>query len=86
MIRPAPVVWQSRQVVVTPEQLGLRSVGECRARIEQLGLTPLPTLAYRQEYWRLDALLVWSRSNGLDCLPRLGLGTPQRRLSTSQRR
>ena len=28
--------WQSRQLVVTPEQLGMRSVGDCRHRAEQL--------------------------------------------------
>jgi hypothetical protein len=71
--------WQSRQIVVTPEQLGLRSVGDCRARAEQLGLTPLPTLPYKQEYWRLDALLHWSRRNGLEYLPMLGIGILPRR-------
>jgi hypothetical protein len=66
--------WQSRQMVVTPEQLGLRSVGDCRNRAEQLGLTALPMLPYRQEYWRLDELLTWSRGNGFQYLPTLGLG------------
>jgi hypothetical protein len=72
--------WQSRQVVVTPEQLGMRSAAECQQRAEQLGLTPLPEVAYRQEHWRLDVLLLWSRANGLDRLPMLG------HLSTSPRR
>ena len=36
--------WQSRQVVVTPELLGMRSTGECQQRAEKLGLTPLPWL------------------------------------------
>jgi hypothetical protein len=69
--RAADRRWQSRQLVVTPEQLGMRSAGECQQRAEQLGLTPLPHLAYRQEYWRLDVLLVWSRANGFDRLPML---------------
>jgi hypothetical protein len=72
--------WQSRQLVVTPEQLGMRSAAECQQRAEQLGLTPLPEVAYRQEHWRLDVLLVWSRANGLDYLPMLGhLNLAQRR-------
>jgi hypothetical protein len=66
--------WQSRQMVVTPEQLGLRSVGDCRDRAERLGLTALPTLPYKQEYWRLDELLAWSRGNGFEYLPTLGVG------------
>jgi hypothetical protein len=66
--------WQSRQVVVTPEQLGMRSVSDCRARAEQLGLTELPRLPYKQEYWRLDELLHWSRGNGFEFLPMLGMG------------
>jgi hypothetical protein len=66
--------WQSRQMVVTPEQLGMRSVGDCRHRAEQLGLTAMPTLPYKQEYWRLDALLRWSRGNGFEFLPMLGVG------------
>lgn len=70
--------WQSRQLVVTPEQLGLRSVGDCRTRAEQLGLTALPVLPYRQEYWRLDDLLRWSRGNGFEYLPMLGVGLPPR--------
>ena len=69
--------WQSRQVVVTPELLGMRSIGECQQRAEKLGLTPLPGLPRRQEYWRLDVLLAWSRANGLDRLPWLGLGSRQ---------
>ncbi len=71
--------WQSRQVVVTPEQLGMRSIGECQQRAEKLGLTPLPWLPYRQEYWRLDVLLAWSRANGLERLPCLGAAPAQRR-------
>jgi hypothetical protein len=31
--------WRTRQMVVTPEQLGLRNVGDCRNRAEQLGMT-----------------------------------------------
>jgi hypothetical protein len=76
---PASGQWQSRQLVVTPEQLGMHSVGDCQARVEQLGLTPLPRLPYRQEYWRLDILLQWSRLNGLDRLPVLGRGTTRSR-------
>ena len=71
--------WQSRQLVVTPELLGLRSTLECQQRAEKLGLTPLPRLPYRQEHWRLDVLLTWSRSNGFDRLPVLGHGSGQRR-------
>ncbi len=74
---PASAEWQSRQLVVTPELLGLRSVGDCQQRALALGLTPLPRLPYRQEYWRLDILLQWSRNNGLDQLPKLGHGTHQ---------
>ena len=70
--------WQSRQVVVTPEQLGMRSVGDCRTRAEQLGLTALPVLPYKQEFWRLDALLLWSRGNGFEYLPMLGVGIAPR--------
>ncbi len=73
-LRPAAGAWQSRQMVVTPEQLGMRSVGDCRMRAQRLGFTPLPTLPYKQEYWRLDELLRWSRGNGLEYLPMLGLG------------
>jgi hypothetical protein len=72
-------MWQSRQVVVTPELLGLRSTGECQQRVEKLGLSPLPWLPYRQEYWRLDILMTWSRANGLESLPSLGQGFSQRR-------
>ncbi len=71
--------WQSRQVVVTPELLGMRSIGECQQRAQKLGLTPLPLLPYRQEHWRLDVLLTWSRANGFDRLPYLGSGSAQRR-------
>jgi hypothetical protein len=67
--------WQSRQVVITPELLGLRSTGECQQRAEKLGLTPLPWIPYRQEHWRLDVLLDWSRANGFDRLPALGHGS-----------
>ena len=55
--------WQTRQMVVTPEQLGL---------------TALPVLPYKQEYWRLDELLLWSRCNGFEYLPMLGLGIAPR--------
>ena len=72
--RPASGEWQTRHLVVTPEQLGMRSVEDCQRRVQQLGLTPLPRLPYRQEHWRLDILLVWSRRNGLDHLPILGRG------------
>jgi hypothetical protein len=71
--------WQSRQMVVTPEQLGMRSVGDCRNRAEQLGLTALPVLPHKQEYWRLDALLRWSRGNGFEFLPTLRIGVVPRR-------
>jgi hypothetical protein len=77
-VQPA-AEWQSRQMVVTPEQLGMRSVGDCRNRAEQLGLTALPVLPHKQEYWRLDALLRWSRGNGFEYLPILSLGTVSRR-------
>lgn len=70
--------WQSRQLVVTPEQLGMRSVGDCRSRAERLGLTALPILPYRQEFWRLDTLLLWSRGNGFEHLPMLGSGIAPR--------
>ena len=70
--------WQCRQLVVTPEQLGMRSVGDCRSRAAQLGLTGLPALPYRQEFWRLDTLLLWSRGNGFEHLPMLGLGIAPR--------
>jgi hypothetical protein len=73
-IRRHAAEWHSRQMVVTPEQLGLRSVGDCRNRAARLGLTVLPMLPYRQEYWRLDELLHWSRRNGFECLPMLGVG------------
>ena len=79
VLHPASAEWQSRQLVVTPEQLGMRSVGDCRQRAEQLGLTPLPGLPYRQEYWRLDILLRWSRGNGFEQLPMLGQGAVLRR-------
>ena len=72
------VAWRSRQLVITPEQLGLRSVGECQQRAVKLGLTAMPLLPYRQEYWRLDKLLVWSRANGFDRLPVLGQGNVHR--------
>ena len=71
-------VWQSRQMVVTPEQLGLRSVDDCRNRAERLGLTALPILPHKQEYWRLDELLHWSRRNGFEYLPMLGVGIAPR--------
>ena len=71
-VQPAPE-WQSRQMVVTPEQLGLRSVGDCRDRAARLGLTALPGLPHKQEYWRLDELLAWSRGNGFEYLPTLGI-------------
>jgi hypothetical protein len=70
--------WQSRQMVVTPEQLGMRSVGDCRDRAERLGLTALPWLPHKQEYWRLDELLLWSRGNGFEYLPMLGGGIAPR--------
>ena len=71
--------WHSCQLVVTPEQLGMRSVGDCRTRAAQMGFTPLPKLPYKQEYWRLDALLRWSRGNGLEFLPTLGLSVAAHR-------
>jgi hypothetical protein len=70
--------WQSRQMVVTPELLGLRSVVDCRNRAEQLGLTALPLLPHRQEFWRLDYLLRWSQVNGFEHLPMLGMGVQPR--------
>jgi hypothetical protein len=79
LLRPTSSEWHSRQLVVTPEQLGMRSVGDCQHRAQQLGLTPLPWLPYRQEYWRLDVLLKWSRGNGFDHLPMLGHCAAQRR-------
>jgi hypothetical protein len=75
---PRAAGWQSRQLVVTPEQLGMRSVGDCRNRAEQLGLTALPLLPRKQEFWRLDTLLLWSRGNGFEYLPMLGLGIAPR--------
>jgi hypothetical protein len=71
---PGSADWQSRQLVITPELLGMRSVGDCRERVQQLGLTQLPSLPYRQEYWRLDVLLQWSKKNGFAQLPTLGRG------------
>ncbi len=71
--------WHSCQLVVTPEQLGMRSVGDCRTRAAKLGFTPLPKLPYKQEYWRLDTLLRWSRGNNLDFLPTLGLSITLRK-------
>ena len=73
-LHPASADWQSRHLVVTPEQLGMRSVGDCQERAQKLGFTPLPWLPYRQEYWRLDILLQWSKKNGLAQLPMLGRG------------
>ena len=70
--------WHSRQIIVTPQMLGLHTAAECGQRAEKLGLTPLPALPYRQEYWRLDVLLTWSRANGFDGLPMLGRGQAQR--------
>jgi hypothetical protein len=70
--------WRSSQMVVTPEQLGMRSVVDCRIRAEELGLTALPRLPYRQEFWRLDELLHWSRGNGFDYLPVLGMSLASR--------
>jgi hypothetical protein len=70
--------WQSRQFVVTPELLGMRSTEECRQRAEKLGFTSLPLLPRRQEYWRLDVLLAWSQANSLDRLPWLGQGSVHR--------
>jgi hypothetical protein len=51
---------------------------ECQQRAVRLGLTPMPLLPYRQEYWRLDKLLVWSRGNGFEQLPTLGHGNAHR--------
>lgn len=67
-------LWESGQFVITPELLGMRSAGECQQRAERLGFTPLPWLPRHQEHWRLDVLLAWSRTNGLDRLPSLGQG------------
>ena len=76
--RAVPHVKDGDAWVVTPEQLGMRSVGDCRSRAEQLGLTALPVLPYRQEFWRLDTLLLWSRGNGFEHLPMLGIGIAPR--------
>ena len=73
--------WQSRQLVVTPEQLGMRSAADCQARAEKLGFTRLPPVARHQEHWRLDELLAWSRANGLDRLPALGQLSLNRRVN-----
>ena len=70
--------WHSRQIIVTPQMLGLHTAAECGQRAAKLGLTPLPALPYRQEYWRLDVLLIWSRANGFDGLPMLGRGEAPR--------
>ena len=78
--------WESRQLVITPELLGLRSAGECQERAEKLGFTPLPRLPYRQEHWRLDVLLTWSRANGLDRLPALGHGSRAAAFANKERR
>ncbi len=75
---PCGPQWESRQIVVTPEMLGLHSTAECQQRAEKLGLTAMPLLPSRQQYWRLDVLLEWSRANGLDRLPALGRGPAQR--------
>ena len=75
---PCGPQWESKQVVVTPEMLGLRSTGECQQRAEKMGLTPLPPPPYRQQYWRLDVLLEWSRANGFERLPALGRGPAHR--------
>jgi hypothetical protein len=72
------VQWESRQLVVTPELLGMRSTAECQERAAKLGFTPLPWLPYRQEHWRLDTLLAWSRANGLERLPALGQSSHRR--------
>jgi hypothetical protein len=74
----AAMRWQSRQFVVTPELLGMRSTQECDQRAAKLGLTSLPSLPSRQQHWRLDVLLAWSQANGLDRLPWLGQGAAQR--------
>lgn len=73
--------WQSRQLVITPELLGMRSTADCQARAEKLGLTALPPVARHQEHWRLDELLAWSRANGLDRLPALGQLSLNRRIA-----
>jgi hypothetical protein len=79
VLQPDSAQWRSRHLVVTPELLGLHTVGDCRQRVLELGLTPLPWLAYRQEFWRLDVLLRWSKRNGFEQLPTLGRGTFHRR-------
>lgn len=79
LLHTASADWRSRELVVTPELLGLRSVRDCQQRARQLGLTPLPQLPYRQEHWRLDILLQWSKKNGFDQLPVLGRGTNHNR-------
>ena len=33
---------------------------------------------YKQEFWRLDTLLSWSRGNGFEYLPMLGVGIAPR--------
>jgi len=38
----------------------------------------MPVLPYKQEFWRLDALLLWSRGNGFENLPMLGAGIAPR--------
>jgi hypothetical protein len=73
--------WQSRQLVITPELLGMRSTADCQARAEKLGFTQLPPVARHQEHWRLDELLAWSRANGLDRLPALGQLSLNRRIN-----
>lgn len=83
---PCGSQWESRQVVVTPEMLGLRSTMECQQRAEKLGLTPLPLPPYRQQHWRLDVLLAWSRANGFDRLPALGRGPVHRPIDRPFRR
>jgi hypothetical protein len=72
--------WQARQLVITPELLGLRNAAECQERARKFGYTPLPQLPFRQEYWRLDVLLAWSRANGLERLPALGQLSPHARV------
>ena len=74
-----PSRWQSRDFVVTPELLGLRSAADCQERAAKLGFTPLPQPPHRQEFWRLDVLLAWTRANGLEQLPLLGRLTSHRR-------
>jgi hypothetical protein len=56
----------------------MRSTQECEQRAAKLGLTSLPSVPHRQQYWRLDVLLAWSQANGLDRLPWLGPGAAQR--------